>query len=148
MQRRIPRRAGPGKPCQRQRPAGRSFRDGRSRSRTSGTRERLSLKFLIDECPALSFVETAVQAGYAASAHVSRRSMAGFTDSQLMRRVLEGVDQTVLDSHEITILRWVAIQAHLVVRTLVYSLKLTLINGDIGGEGEVELQRSMFCRVK
>ena len=47
------------------------------------------MKFLIDECLALSLVETAVQAGYAASAHVSRRGMTGFTDPQLMRRVLE-----------------------------------------------------------
>jgi hypothetical protein len=47
------------------------------------------LKLLIDECLSVVLAEMAVAAGHPASAHVTRRGMAGWKDHQLMKAIID-----------------------------------------------------------
>ena len=47
------------------------------------------MRFLIDECLSPSLARTAVEAGFAESAHVVHRGMGGWPDHRLMRAILD-----------------------------------------------------------
>ncbi|WP_169791186.1 DUF5615 family PIN-like protein [Rubellimicrobium mesophilum] len=48
------------------------------------------MKFLIDECLAVSLADMAIEAGHPESAHVVRRGLQGHKDPEIMEHVLDG----------------------------------------------------------